>query len=155
MMQIQTTRGLCGRRRSGVYRFTLSVICMLGVHFQIAWADPSQCEFAGQKQMLMVQLFMGLNPPREGSVNAKAWDAFLSSVVKPRFPDGLTVYDAFGQWRNPRTGSIAKENSKVIVILVADSRGARERISEVADAYKKQFGQLSVGIVSSRTCASF
>jgi hypothetical protein len=85
MMQIQKTRGLCGRRRSGVYRFTLSVICMLGVHFQIAWADPSQCEFAGQKQMLMVQLFMGLNPPREGSVMRRPGTRFSAQLSRQDF----------------------------------------------------------------------
>jgi len=105
--------------------------------------------------MLLVQLFMGLDMPGNTTVTAKAWDEFLASVVTPRFPDGLTVYDAYGQWWNPQTRSIAKEESKVIVIVVADSQSARARISEVSDAYKTEFRQISVGIVSSLTCASF
>jgi hypothetical protein len=105
--------------------------------------------------MLLVQLFMGLDMPENATVTAKAWDAFLASAVTPRFPDGFTVYDAYGQWWNPQTRSITKEDSKVIVIVVADSQSARARISEVSDAYKKKFQQISVGIVSSLTCASF
>jgi hypothetical protein len=105
--------------------------------------------------MLLVQLFMGLNIPGRGSVAAKAWDSFLGSVVTPRFPDGFTVYDAYGQWWNPQARSIAKENSKVIVIAVPDSQGVRARISEVSDAYRREFRQISVGIVTSQVCASF
>ena len=37
-----------------------------------------------------------------------AWDAFLADTVTPRFPDGLTVLDARGQWRDSE-GLIGKE----------------------------------------------
>jgi Protein of unknown function (DUF3574) len=151
----QTTHGLQGRRRSWAYRIVLGVICLMCLGPRNAWADPQQCEFPGQKQMLLVQLFMGLDIPGHGAVTAKAWDSFLGSVVTPRFPDGFTVYDAYGQWWNPRTRSIAKENSKVVVIAAADSQGVRLRISEVSDAYTKKFRQISVGIVTSQVCASF
>lgn len=154
-MRNRTAVGLHRRQRPWGHQIFLGTICMMGLSLRIAWADPSPCEFPGQQQMLMVQLFMGLDIQGNSAVTAKAWDSFLSSAVTPRIPDGLTVYDAYGQWWNPHTKSIAKEHSKVIVIIVADSQGARDRISEVADAYKKQFRQLSVGIVSSRTCASF
>lgn len=105
--------------------------------------------------MLLVQLFMGLDMPDNTTVTPKAWNAFLGSVVTPVFPDGFTVYDAYGQWWNPQTRSIAREASKVIVIAVINSQQARAGILEVANAYKKQFQQLSVGIVSNDTCASF
>lgn len=133
----------------------LAAICSVPLSFHSAWADPAPCDFPGQKQMLLVQLFMGLDMPGNATITAKAWDAFLASVVTPRFPDGFTVYNAYGQWWNPQTGSIVQENSKVIVIAVAERKSTRAKVSEVANAYKNEFRQISVGIVSSRSCASF
>jgi hypothetical protein len=120
-----------------------------------ARAEPAPCPFPGQTHMLLAQLFMGLDMPGNATVTPKAWNSFLSSVVTPRFPDGFTVYDAYGQWQDPQTKSINREASKVIVIAVADTQDSRTKMSEVADDYKKQFQQVSVGIVSNTTCASF
>lgn len=33
-------------------------------------------------------------------VSDEDWRAFLAAEVTPRFPDGLTVIDAAGQWRD-------------------------------------------------------
>ncbi len=154
-MRDRFTIALFGRLHSGMPRIALALICMMSVNIRGAWAAPPPCDFPGQTQMLLVQLFMGLDMPDNTSVTPKAWNAFLGSVVTPVFPDGFTVYDAHGQWWNPQTRSIAREPSKVIVIAVIDSQRARAGITAVADAYKKQFRQLSVGIVSSDTCAAF
>jgi hypothetical protein len=143
------------RRRSWAYGIVIGAICLMCMSLQSAWADPAQCEFPGQQQMLLVQLFMGLDMPDNGTVTAKAWNSFLASVVTPRFPDGFTVYDAYGQWWNQRSSSIVREQSKVILVVVADSQGARARILEVSEIYRRKFRQISVGIVSSRSCAAF
>jgi hypothetical protein len=103
---------------------------------------------APQSAMLDVELPLG----RSGS-EAK-WRAFLARDVTPRFPDGLTVYETSGQWRDPATKQIKREKSRVLRMIVpADT--AREAISAVASAYKKQFAQKSVGIVMRPACASF
>src|SRR5580658_862505 len=36
----------------------------------------------------------------DDSVAEIRWQAFLDREVTPRFPDGLTVLDAYGQWRD-------------------------------------------------------
>jgi len=74
--------------------------------------------------------------------------------VTPRFPDGLTVYETTGQWRDPATKAIARERSRVLRII-APADTAPDQIVAVADAYKKQFRQKSVGIVTRQVCASF
>jgi len=151
----QTIIGLTWRRQSRRFIFAAAVFCMMSLGLGGAWAAPPPCDFPGQTRMLTVQLFMGLDMPDHTTVTPAAWDRFLGSVVTPRFPDGFTVYDAYGQWWNPETKSISKERSKVIVIVVDDSPGALAGITQVSDAYKTQFRQLSVGIVSNDTCASF
>jgi hypothetical protein len=43
-------------------------------------------------------LYFGTAKP-DGIVSPEEWAAFLSAVVTPRFPQGLTVWQASGQWR--------------------------------------------------------
>jgi hypothetical protein len=51
--------------------------------------------------------------------------------VTPRFPDGLTVYETTGQWRDPATKAVTRERSRVLRIIVpADT--ARDKIDAVA-----------------------
>jgi len=58
--------------------------------------------------------------------------AFLQEEVTPRFPDGLTVLTAYGQWRD-RSGEISREPSRVLAIWyrrAADSEAAIEAIRQ-------------------------
>ena len=78
------------------------------------------------------------------------------SVVTPNFPDGLTVFDGYGQWRNPDTGIIGRSPSvKIVLIAVKRSPELAGRLQAVIDAYKARFKQQSVGIVTRDSCASF
>ena len=43
--------------------------------------------------------------------------AFLAEEATPRFPDGLTVLDAAGQWRGA-DGRVLRERSKLLVIAL-------------------------------------
>jgi Protein of unknown function (DUF3574) len=102
-----------------------------------------------QKPMLDIELMLG-----RGTANASRWTQFLAREVTPRFPDGLTVYETTGQWRDPATKAIVREKSRVLRIIVpADT--APDKLAAVADAYKKQFRQKSVGVVTRQVCASF
>ena len=42
-----------------------------------------------------------------GEVSEEEWRAFLETEVTPRFPDGLTVLTAYGQWRS-RSGEVGQ-----------------------------------------------
>jgi hypothetical protein len=117
-------------------------------------AQNAACPVPGQIPMLIVQLFFGQ------SVNGrplpdKAWRSFLAETVTPRFPDGLTVYDAYGQWRDPRTKSIGRERTKVVVIATEDTDSIRRQIAEVAAAYRVRFHQQSVGVLTNPGCGAF
>ena len=108
----------------------------------------------GSEEFVRYELFMGRSGPGGEVVNDQAWDAFLADTVTPRFPDGLTVLDAQGQWRDPE-GQILKERSKVLVILAPPGEDPRGLIDEVSDEYKRRFNQESVLEVESDTCVSF
>ena len=100
------------------------------------------------------QLFMGRNSNDAEIVTDEAWKDFLAAEVTPRFPDGLTVLDASGQWRGDDS-VILQERSKVLLILAPPDGDARARIDEVADAYTSQFRQGSVLITTKESCVSF
>jgi hypothetical protein len=102
-----------------------------------------------QKAMLDVEFLLG-----RGTANGARWRQFLAREVTPRFPDGLTVYETTGQWRDPQRKVVVRERSRVLRIIVA-GEPANEKIAAIAEAYKKQFAQKSVGIVTRPVCVSF
>ena len=82
------------------------------------------------------------------------WRAFLAKEVTPRFPDGLTVLDGYGQWKMPG-GTIGRERSRVLLIWHVAGDEADEKIDAIRDAYKARFHQLSVMRIDSTDCVSF
>lgn len=101
------------------------------------------------------QLYMGRGGSGGEAVNETEWDAFLTDAVTPRFPDGLTVLDAKGQWRGS-DDVVQKESSKVLIILTPNGdEDAKELIEEVIDEYKWEFNQESVLKTVSKTCIAF
>ena len=97
-------------------------------------------------------LYFGLSRPK-GSVSELEWQIFLRDEVTKRFPDGLTVWQAEGQWLN-RAGSIDREQSKVLLLVHPDTAPARQAVKAVIDAYRKTFEQQSVLWESSRVCVA-
>ena len=108
----------------------------------------------GTDSFVEYQLFLGRSNQSGEVVDDAAWDAFLGDTVTPRFPDGLTVLDARGQWRDSE-GSIQKERSKLLIILAPPGDDGMRRIDEISDQYKRRFGQESVLQMVDETCVSF
>jgi len=126
----------------------LFVAALLIGQADLADAQALSCT-APQKPMLDIELMVG-----RGKANDARWAQFLAREVTPLFPDGLTVYETTGQWRDPATKVIARERSRVLRII-APADTAPDKIAAVAEAYKTQFRQKSVGIVTRQVCASF
>ena len=108
----------------------------------------------GTDPFVEYQQFLGRSNQSGEVVDDAAWDAFLGDTVTPRFPDGLTVLEARGQWRDSE-GSIQKERSKLLIILAPPDDDGMRRIDEISDQYKSRFGQESVLQVVDETCVSF
>ena len=116
-------------------------------------ADAPACP-EGTDPFVEHQLFMGRSNESGEVVDDAAWAAFLGETVTPRFPDGLTVLDAQGQWRDS-DGLIQQERSKLLVVLAPPGSGSMRLIDEVSDEYKRRFNQESVLRVVEDTCVSF
>jgi len=82
-------------------------------------------------------------PQTEGISDAQ-WRAFLDKEVTPRFPDGLTVFDAYGQWLFRGDASPNRLRTKVLVVLHEDSPQRRADIEAIRLAWKQQTRHQSV-----------
>jgi hypothetical protein len=98
-------------------------------------------------------LYFGLNRPA-GMVSEGQWKGFLRDQVTPRFPQGLTVWEANGQWQQS-DGRIGRERAKVLLLVHDDTPAMHGKLLEVVEAYKKIFQQESVLWESARVCAMF
>ena len=97
-------------------------------------------------------LYFGLARPK-GAVTELEWQLFLRDEVTSRFPDGLTVWEAEGQWRSA-AGSIDHEQSKVLLLVHPDTAAARQKVMSVIESYRKTFDQESVLWDSARVCVA-
>jgi hypothetical protein len=107
----------------------------------------------GLGTMAQAQLFFGRAIPGGGLVAEEEWQRFLDEEITPRFPDGLTVEDAAGQWRD--AGGIVREPSKRLTIVLKGTPDEQSRLSAIRDTYKKRFRQDSVLLLEYQGCGSF
>jgi Protein of unknown function (DUF3574) len=115
-------------------------------------AQPS-CR-AGAAPYARLELLFGLGRQRGGEISEEEWRAFLEKEVTPRFPAGLTVFAAYGQWRSP-SGLMIKEPSRVLVVWYRPEAATEVAIEAIRAAYKLQFGQESVLRVDGASCVAF
>jgi hypothetical protein len=103
----------------------------------------------------LAQLYFGRGIPGGGEVAEETWADFVATELSPRFPDGFSVRDATGQWRDPTTGAIERERTKLVQIAVPASAEMAHRLEMVRAAYRARFAQSSVGLVTTPACAEF
>ncbi len=101
-----------------------------------------------------IDLYLGRGIGAGRAVTERMFKRFLAEEVTPRFPDGLTVLDAAGQFRDGR-GRIVREPSKLLVLLVPDRAAAAGKIAAVIDRYKRRFSQESVLRTERSVCLAF
>jgi Protein of unknown function (DUF3574) len=107
------------------------------------------------ESMVTAELLFGRNIGDRLGVSDAAFADFLAREITPRFPDGLTVMDARGQWRDGEGGRIVREPSKLVLLIFRDESKRRESLSTIVEVYKNRFRQQSV-LTSLRTsCVAF
>jgi hypothetical protein len=107
------------------------------------------------ESMVSAELLFGRKIGDRIGVSEAAFAAFLAREITPRFPDGLTVVDARGQWRDQDRGAIVREPSKLVLLTFRDAPQKRENLSAIAEAYKRQFRQQSVLATLRASCVTF
>ena len=103
------------------------------------------------------KLYFGLGPadhPEQG-VSETEWRDFLDKEVTPRFPDGLSVVDIYGQWQGKNETAPERLRSKLLIIDHPDTAENRARIDAIRSAWKQRTGDQSVLEVSEPADVSF
>jgi hypothetical protein len=93
------------------------------------------------------ELFFGIGLyGQEGGVTEREWLDFLDAEVTPRFPDGFSQYEAYGQWRSMKRedARVVRLRSRVLLILHPDTPEADAKIEAVRAAYKARSNDESV-----------
>jgi hypothetical protein len=114
---------------------------------------PQPC-VAPARMMATAEMMFGRNVGSRLAVSDRAFADFLTAEVTPRFPDGLTVIDARGQWRDAG-GALLREPAKLVLLVFADDAQKRADLAAIAEAYKRKFRQQSVLTSVRAGCVSF
>jgi len=125
--------------------------------------DPASSTLQGdatrpaQAQWIRTELYfsVGTVDGKEGAVSPARWREFLDKEVTSRFPDGFTVFDAYGQWRDHGAKEPERLSTKVIVILHENNPQNAGNIEAIRLAYKRITGDLSVLRLSQPAEVSF
>lgn len=107
----------------------------------------------GLEKSVQESLYFGTDR-KGGIVTPEEWTTFLDTTVTPRFPNGLTVTSASGQWRG-KDDVIVKEDSYVLTLVHPGTESMENAINEIISAYKTQFQQEAVLRVTNAVCVSF
>ena len=107
----------------------------------------------GEQAAIQDTLYFGTGTPH-GVVTPEEWAEFLEHTVTPRFPQGLTVLQASGQWREG-AGPIVRESTHVLLLVHPDDAQSETSIAAVVAEYKTTFQQEAVLRVTADACVSF
>jgi Protein of unknown function (DUF3574) len=109
------------------------------------------CGGGGQRAVQEL-VYFGTDAP-SGSVTPEAWAQFLSETVTPRFPHGLSAWQASGQWRSA-SGQIIYEPSYVLSLIHPNNAPQDKAVHEIIASYKTRFRQEAVLRVTTPVCTS-
>ena len=106
-------------------------------------------------QVSLFTLYLGKAIPGRPDLTDREWQLFLDQTVTPSLPDGYTVLDANGAWRDPRTHRTAGEATKVLIAALPDNPASLAAINRVRSSYQTQYHQQLVGMTVEPVCAAF
>jgi hypothetical protein len=144
---------LCRKTDNAPVRMTAFAVAAAFALMGCAGVAPQACA-PGLMRMTQAELFFGREMAGRAMVSEEEWRRFLDDEVTPRFSDGFSVADIYGQYRN-RGGAIAREQSKQLLVLTAGGSADEAKLDAIRDAYRRRFNQESVLLVESPVCAAF
>ncbi len=109
---------------------------------------------AGAGRFVKTELYFGLSRPGGKVISDAEWRQFLEKNITPRFPQGLTVMEADGQWRN-KAGKVIREKTKLVILVHPATRDSLAAVQGIIFEYKQKFQQEAVLRVTGTVGVSF
>ncbi|MEM7635679.1 MAG: DUF3574 domain-containing protein [Pseudomonadota bacterium] len=116
--------------------------------------SPANCPYS-ETEWRETKLFMGLSRSGGAAVSRREWDQFVADHFVAGFPNGFTIVETTGYWRDENTEATVYENGKQVIILHEATPDSEVMINEIAEKYRSRFDQQSVLISSSSTRVRF
>ena len=103
------------------------------------------------------KLYFGLGPADQldKGISEADWRAFLDREVTPRFPDGLSVLEVYGQWQGKNQTTPERLRTKMLIIDYPDTPENRAKVDAIRAAWKQKTGDQSVLRVTEPADVSF
>jgi hypothetical protein len=140
------------RKRFGAKLTLAALLSLLLALASCMEINTSECP-AGLEPATEYRLFFGLSDISGQVIPEEEWKDFLDNVITPRFPDGLTILDVYGQ-SQPPSGGLRRESTKVLLVGVADSEGvdAWSLLDEITDDWRRRHSRVPYHLVQ-ESCA--
>jgi hypothetical protein len=138
-----------------VFLPVISFVVLLVAPTHVTAQTPTLSCHGTQSPKNVAELMFGRDIGNHIGVSETAWVRFVAREMTPRFPDGLTITDAIGQWRDRDSGKIVREPSKHVEIVLSGNEDDEARLDAIVAAYKQQFHQQAVGVIVRPACVSF
>ena len=103
---------------------------------------------------MRTELVFGMSRSAGPDVTEAEFQSFIDNQITPRFPDGLTVLNGNGQFKDS-TGAIVKEKSKLLILLYPFTRASSRKVDDIRTDYLEMFQQQSVLRTDEEQCVSF
>ena len=139
----------------GVQALALAAAVLTAASCRPAGATTALARCAlGDTAMVRDVLYFGRNTPGGAELSDSAWQHYVDEVLTPRFPAGLTIWDAAGQWRGA-SAKVERERSKVLTLLHGGDARSDALVAEAVGEYKRRFAQEAVLRERVTTCSRF
>ncbi len=107
----------------------------------LAGAAGAQSPTPLQTDGVKSEIYFGSDMGAGQSVSQQAWEEFLSEVVVPRFPAGLTLLEGLGRGLRS-SGPLTR--TRILIVIHPNAGDAQARLSEIEADYRKRFGSAGV-----------
>lgn len=91
-------------------------------------------------------LYFGMKSADGSGVSEQEWTRFLAEVITPRFPDGLTVVQVYGQGgdQQAKPDDVLAETTKMLIVVHPNTAEAAKALGKIKTEYKARFNNLGV-----------
>jgi hypothetical protein len=149
--EARRSRSLSFSARSAIYTLLNERDCST----RTIRSDCTPCRLSDRSQnFIKEELYFGMGEAEGKNVTETQWQLFLQQEITTRFPQGLTVVNAYGQYFNSHK-QLIRENTKLVILIHQNNSHENQLIEEIIAIYKKKFQQESVLRVTSIIQISF
>lgn len=106
-------------------------------------------------KMVKTTLYFGQSRPDGSFIAENEWTTFKENQISRVFPEGCTIINAKGNWRDPETKKIISEPTYMVIYFYKKSSQKSKQIDSLRNLYKRIFIQQSVLRTDNKVKAEF